>query len=117
MREPLSHPGVIPPAVKCPAAFSVSIPGIAHFNNVIEEYRPGISLPRPTAFFAPTPGTARFNNSTEKYRPDISHPQAVPRPGSFFAPAPAPGTALFNNITEKYRSPLYRRLMGGESHA
>lgn len=44
----------------------------------------------------------------------LSHPQAAPRPVSFFAPAP--GTALFNNITEKYRSPLYR-LMGGESHA
>ena len=66
---------------------------------------------RPTAFFAPAPATARFNNSTEKYRPDIS----LPRPAVFFAPAP--GTALFNNITEKYRSPLYRRLMGGESHA
>lgn len=66
---------------------------------------------RPTAFFAPAPATARFNNSTEKYRPGISHP----RPAVFFAPAP--GTALFNNITEKYRSPLYRRLMGGESHA
>ena len=67
--------------------------------------------PRPAAFFAPAPATARFNNSTEKYRPDIS----LPRPAVFFAPAP--GTALFNNITEKYRSPLYRRLMGGESHA
>ena len=66
---------------------------------------------RPTAFFAPSPATARFNNSTEKYRPDIS----LPRPAAFSAPAP--GTALFNNITEKYRSPLYRRLMGGESHA
>ena len=66
---------------------------------------------RPTAFFAPAPATARFNNSTEKYRPGIS----LPRPAVFFAPAP--GTALFNNITEKYRSPLYRRLMGGESHA
>ena len=66
---------------------------------------------RPTAFFAPAPATARFNNSTEKYRPDIS----LPRPAAFSAPAP--GTALFNNITEKYRSPLYRRLMGGESHA
>ena len=66
---------------------------------------------RPTAFFAPAPATARFNNSTEKYRPDIS----LPRPAVFFALAP--GTALFNNITEKYRSPLYRRLMGGESHA
>ena len=66
---------------------------------------------RPTAFFAPSPATARFNNSTEKYRPGIS----LPRPVAFFAPAP--GTALFNNITEKYRSPLYRRLMGGESHA
>ena len=66
---------------------------------------------RPTAFFAPAPATARFNNSTEKYRPGISHP----RPAAFSAPAP--GTALFNNITEKYRSPLYRRLMGGESHA
>ena len=86
MREPLSHPGVIPPAVKCPAAFSVSIPGIAHFNNVIEEYRPC-----------------------------ISHPHAAPRPGAFSAPSPR--TALLNNITEKYRSPLYRRLMGGESHA
>lgn len=70
--------------------------------------------PRPAAFFAPSPATARFNNSTEKYRPGISHPHAAPRPVSFFAPAP--GTALFNNITEKYRSPLYRRLMGGESH-
>ncbi len=67
--------------------------------------------PRPAAFFAPAPATARFNNSTEKYCPDISHP----RPTAFFAPATA--TALFNNITEKYRSPLYRRLMGGESHA
>ena len=67
--------------------------------------------PRPAAFFAPAPATARFNNSTEKYRPDIS----LPRPAAFFAPAP--GTALFNNITEKYRSPLYRRLIGGESHA
>lgn len=45
----------------------------------------------------------------------LSHPQAAPRPVAFSAPAP--GTALFNNITEKYRSPLYRRLMGGESHA
>ena len=69
----------------------------------------------PAAFFAPAPATARFNNSTEKYRPGISHPQAAPRPAAFSAPAP--GTALFNNITEKYRSPLYRRLMGGESHA
>ena len=67
--------------------------------------------PRPAAFFAPAPATARFNNSTEKYRPGIS----LPHPAAFFAPAP--GTALFNNITEKYRSPLYRRLMGGESHA
>ena len=67
--------------------------------------------PRPAAFFAPAPATARFNNSTEKYRPDIS----LPRPAAFSAPAP--GTALFSNITEKYRSPLYRRLMGGESHA
>lgn len=65
----------------------------------------------PTVFFAPSPATARFNNSTEKYCPDIS----LPRPAAFSAPAP--GTALFNNITEKYRSPLYRRLMGGESHA
>ena len=69
----------------------------------------------PTVFFAPAPATARFNNSTEKRRPCISYPHAAPRPVSFFAPAP--GTALFNNITEKYRSPLYRRLMGGESHA
>lgn len=45
----------------------------------------------------------------------LSLPCAAPRPAAFFAPAPA--TALFNNITEKYRSPLYRRLMGGESHA
>ncbi len=45
----------------------------------------------------------------------LSLPQAAPRPAAFFAPAL--GTALFNNITEKYRSPLYRRLMGGESHA
>ena len=78
-----------------------------------------LSLPcaksRPTAFFAPAPATARFNNSTEKYRPGISHPQAAPRPVTFSAPAPC--TALFNNITEKYRSPLYRRLIGGESHA
>ena len=50
-------------------------------------------------------------------REPLSHPQAAPRPLSFFAPAPAPHTALLNNITEKYRSPLYRRLMGGESHA
>lgn len=69
------------------------------------------AAPRPVAFSAPAPATARFNNSTEKYRPDIS----LPRPAAFSAPAP--GTALFNNITEKYRSPLYRRLMGGESHA
>ncbi len=69
------------------------------------------AAPRPAAFFASAPATARFNNSTEKYRPDIS----LPRPAAFSAPAP--GTALFNNITEKYRSPLYRRLMGGESHA
>ena len=69
------------------------------------------AAPRLAAFFAPAPRTARFNNSTEKYRPGISHP----RPAAFSAPAP--GTALFNNITEKYRSPLYRRLMGGESHA
>ena len=45
----------------------------------------------------------------------LSHSHKAPRPAAFFAPAP--GTALFNNITEKYRSPLYRRLMGGESHA
>ena len=45
----------------------------------------------------------------------LSHPYAKNRPAAFFAPAP--GTALFNNITEKYRSPLYRRLMGGQSHA
>ena len=45
----------------------------------------------------------------------LSHPYAKNRPTAFSAPAPA--TALFNNITEKYRSPLYRRLMGGESHA
>ena len=69
------------------------------------------AAPRTAAFFAPAPATARFNNSTEKYRPGIS----LPRPAAFSAPAP--GTALFNNITEKYRSPLYRRLMGGESHA
>ena len=67
--------------------------------------------PHPVSFFAPAPRTARFNNSTEKYRPDIS----LPRPAAFSAPAP--GTALFSNITEKDRSPLYRRLMGGESHA
>ena len=73
------------------------------------------AAPRPAAFFVPAPATARFNNSTEKYRPGISHPHAAPRPAAFSAPAP--GTALFNNITEKYRSPLYRRLMGGESHA
>ena len=73
------------------------------------------AAPRPAAFFAPAPATARFNNSTEKYRPGISHPCTAPRPAAFFAPAPR--TALFNNITEKYRSPLYRRLMGGESHA
>ena len=73
------------------------------------------AAPRTAAFFAPAPATARFNNSTEKYRPGISHPYAAPRPVAFSAPAP--GTALFNNITEKYRSPLYRRLMGGESHA
>lgn len=71
--------------------------------------------PRPAAFFAPAPATAQFNNSTEEYRPGISHPHAAPHPGAFSAPAPA--TALFNNITEKYRSPLYRRLMGDESHA
>ena len=73
------------------------------------------AAPRPVSFFAPSPATVRLNNSTEKYRPGISHPQAAPRPAAFFAPAPR--TALFNNITEKYRSPLYRRLMGGESHA
>ena len=73
------------------------------------------AAPRPVSFFAPAPATARFNNSTEKYRPGISHPRTVTCPAVFFAPAP--GTALFNNITEKYRSPLYRRLMGGESHA
>ena len=70
---------------------------------------------RPTACIAPAPATARFNYSTEKHRPCISHPHAAPRPVSFFAPAS--GMALFNNITEKFRSPLYRRLMGGESHA
>ncbi len=48
-------------------------------------------------------------------REPLSHPHAAPRPVSFFAPAS--GMALFNNITEKFRSPLYRRLMGGESHA
>ena len=73
------------------------------------------AAPRPLSFFAPSPATARFNNSTEKYRPGISHPYAKNRPAAFSASAP--GTALFNNITEKYRSPLYRRLMGGESHA
>ena len=73
------------------------------------------AAPRPLSFFAPASATARFNNSTEKRRPCISYPHAAPRPVSFSAPAP--GTALFNNITEKYRSPLYRRLMGGESHA
>ena len=73
------------------------------------------AAPRPAAFFAPAPATARFNNSTEKYRPGISHPHAAPRPAAFSVSAP--GTALFNNITEKFRSPLYRRLMGGESHA
>ena len=73
------------------------------------------AAPRPVSFFTPAPRTARFNNSTEKYRPDISLPRTVTCPAGFFAPAP--GTALFNNITEKYRSPLYRRLMGGESHA
>ena len=73
------------------------------------------TAPHPGAFSAPAPRTARFNNSTEKYRPGISHPHTAPRPAAFSAPAPA--TALFNNITEKYRSPLYRRLMGGESHA
>ena len=73
------------------------------------------AAPRPVSFFAPAPGTARFNNSTEEYHPGISHPHAAPRPAAFSAPAP--GTALFNNITEKYRSPLYRRPMGGESHA
>ena len=70
---------------------------------------------RPAAFFAPAPGTEQFNNIIEEHRPGISHPQAAPHPVAFSAPAP--GTALFNNITEKYRSPLYRRLMGGESHA
>lgn len=45
----------------------------------------------------------------------LSHPQAAPRPVAFFAPAP--GIAHFNNVIEEYRrSPLYRRLMGGESH-
>ena len=73
------------------------------------------AAPRPVSFFAPSPATVRLNNSTEKYRPGISHPQAAPRPAAFFAPAPR--TALFNNIPENCRSPLYRRLMGGESHA
>ncbi len=69
------------------------------------------AAPLSTAFFAPSPATEQFNNIIEEHRPDIS----LPRPAAFSAPAP--GTALFNNITEKYRSPLYRRLMGGESHA
>lgn len=87
MRKLFSCPGVIPSAVKCPAAFSVSIPGIAHFNNVIE-----------------------------KYRPCMSHPRATPRPAAFSVSAP--GTAHFDGTAEEYRrSPLYRRLMGGESHA
>ena len=107
MRKLLSHPRT----VTCPAVFFAPTPAMARFNNSTEKYRPDISLPRPAAFFAPAPATARFNNSTEKYRPGIS----LPRPAAFSAPAP--GTALFNNITEKYRSPLYRRLMGGESHA
>lgn len=71
--------------------------------------------PRPAAFFAPAPGTEQFNNIIEEHHPGISHPQAAPHPVAFSAPSPA--TALFNNITEKYRSPLYLRLMGGESHA
>ena len=70
------------------------------------------AAPRPVAFFAPAPATARFNNSTEKYRPDIS----LPRPAAFSVSAP--GTAHFDGTAEEYRrSPLYRRLMGGESHA
>ncbi len=73
------------------------------------------AAPRPVSFFAPAPGTAQFNNIIEEHRPCISHPRTVTCPAVFFAPAPA--TALFNNITEKYRSPLYRRLIGGESHA
>ena len=107
MREPLSHPRT----VTCPTVFFAPAPATARFNNSTEKHRPGISHPRPVAFFAPSPATVRLNNSTEEYRPDIS----LPRPAAFSAPAP--GTALFNNITEKYRSPLYRRLMGGESHA
>ena len=71
--------------------------------------------PRPAAFFAPAPGTEQFNNIIEEHHPGISHPRTVTCPAVFFAPAT--GTALFNNITEKYRSPLYLRLMGGESHA
>ncbi len=73
------------------------------------------AAPRPAAFSAPAPRTARLNNSTEEYRPGISHPRTVTCPAVFFAPTPA--MARFNNSTEKYRSPLYRRLMGGESHA
>ena len=74
------------------------------------------AAPRPAAFFAPALATARFNNSTEKHRPCIFHPHAAPRPAAFSAPAP--GIAHFNNVIEEYRrSPLYRRLMGGESHA
>ena len=48
-------------------------------------------------------------------REPLSHPRTVTCPTVFFAPAPA--TVWLNNSTEKYRSPLYRRLMGGESHA
>ena len=74
------------------------------------------AAPRPVSFFAPSPATVRLNNSTEKYRPGISHPQAAPRPAAFSVSAP--GTAHFDGTAEEYRrSPLYRRLMGGESHA
>ena len=74
------------------------------------------AAPHPVAFSAPAPATARFNNSTEKYRPGISPPHAAPRPAAFSVSIP--GIAHFNNVIEEYRrSPLYRRLMGGESHA
>ena len=49
-------------------------------------------------------------------REPLSHPQAAPRPAAFSISAP--GTAHFDGTAEEYRnSPLYCRLMGGESHA
>ncbi len=71
---------------------------------------------RPAAFFALAPRSAHFNNAIEKHRPCISHPRATICPAAFSVSIP--GIAHFNNVIEEYRrSPLYRRLMGGESHA